>query len=539
MKNFTIQTKIVISFALITLLFCIALGVAISGMHNVKARLDDYFATNQARLDALQNMYGDGLLSGVALRNLVLNPQLKKPYKVTPGAIGRFNDGLARVMRLAGDDAQLRQDLQAVESNWKRTAEAKLKVLDLVKAGKLDEARKVLTTEEHPPWRRVRVAMQKIMGDEAAKVEALRVRIAKEEERALFTALGIGVAALIAGGLVAFFTVLLIRRSFVAVTQSMEDIASGEADLTRRLDESGKDEVAALSRAFNRFVQRIQDTVAQVGGSTLKLAGAASEMSAVSNDALQGVRRQQSETEQAATAMNQMTATVQEVARNASEASLAAQEADKEASEGDRLVRQVVDSIRELADEVQRTSATIDTLNAETEEIGSVLVVIQGIAEQTNLLALNAAIEAARAGEQGRGFAVVADEVRTLASKTQQSTQEIQEMIERLQSGARAAVDAMGQGQGRAAETVTRTEAAGEAIGKISGAVGRIADMNTQIATAAEEQSAVAEEINRSVVSINEVAAQAAEGAAKSANASEALLHLSDELKKLVGAFKV
>jgi methyl-accepting chemotaxis protein len=279
--------------------------------------------------------------------------------------------------------------------------------------------------------------------------------------------------------------------------------------------------------------------VKQVSASTQQLAAAADEMSSISQDTLQGINRQQSETEQAATAMNEMTSTVQEVARSASDASNAATEADKEASNGNSVVTLVVNDIRELANEVNTSATAINELNEDTENIGSVLVVIRGIAEQTNLLALNAAIEAARAGEQGRGFAVVADEVRTLASKTQESTQEIQQMIERLQAGAKSAVAAMEEGVGKATSTVTRAEEAGEVLNNITKAVAQIADMNTQIATAAEEQSSVAEEINRNVVTINEIAIETANGAQQNSASSDELSRLSAELQQLVGTFKI
>jgi methyl-accepting chemotaxis protein len=237
--------------------------------------------------------------------------------------------------------------------------------------------------------------------------------------------------------------------------------------------------------------------------------------------------------------MNEMSATVQEVARNAVEAAEAAKEADNTFHQGKQVIDRVIEAIGELANEVEKAANVIQQLEAESMNIGSVLDVIKSIAEQTNLLALNAAIEAARAGEQGRGFAVVADEVRTLAGRTQQSTQEIEEMISKLQSGANNAVKVMETGKDMTKVGVDQAAAAGEALLTINTAVERITGMNTQIASAAEEQSSVAEEINRSIVSINEVAEQSAAGAQQTAQASNDLARLADQLKALVGRFKV
>jgi methyl-accepting chemotaxis protein len=270
-----------------------------------------------------------------------------------------------------------------------------------------------------------------------------------------------------------------------------------------------------------------------------QLASAAEETSAVTTQTNAGISQQLSETSQVATAMNEMSATVQDVARNAVEAATAAKDADVTFDEGKKVVDRVISAIGELAGEVESAANVIQQLEEESRNIGSVLDVIKSIAEQTNLLALNAAIEAARAGEQGRGFAVVADEVRTLAGRTQESTQEIEEMISRLQSGTDNAVKVMESGKEITQVGVDQAAAAGEALQTINAAVEQISGMNTQIASAAEEQSAVAEEINRSIVSINEVAEQSSIGAQQTAAASDDLAKLAEQLKALVERFKV
>ncbi len=347
------------------------------------------------------------------------------------------------------------------------------------------------------------------------------------------------VAGLLLGLAGAWLTSRMITRPLNAAVLAMRDIAEGEGDLTRRLEAKGQDEVGQLARAFNSFIEKIQGVITQVAGSTAQLASAAEEMSVVTNETGEGVQRQKAETDSVATAMSEMTATVQEVARHAGSAAEAARLADQEAGQGRSVVAETVESIQRLADEVENAAGVIQRLEAGSEEIGTVLDVIRGIAEQTNLLALNAAIEAARAGEQGRGFAVVADEVRTLASRTQQSTEEIHAMIERLQGGARDAVQAMESGRTQARATVERAGRAGGSLESIAGAVSEITTMNTHIADAARQQGEVAEEINRNVSTITQVADQTAGGTEHLSAAGADLARLAAELQGQVGQFRV
>ncbi len=331
-----------------------------------------------------------------------------------------------------------------------------------------------------------------------------------------------------------------VKRSFRPLNTAvsvMNTIAEG--DLSARIEVSSTDETGQLMRAMKAMTENLCEMMGQVTGATAQLASAAEQMSAVTEETKKGIGRQQAETEQVVTAVNEMTATSQEVSRNAETAASSAQQADQNANSGKQVVSDTTKAIDSLVEEVQRASEVIRQLESDSENIGAVLDVIRGIAEQTNLLALNAAIEAARAGEQGRGFAVVADEVRTLASRTQQSTQEIQDMIERLQSGTRSAVEAMDGGRGRAETCVEQAARAGEALEAITKEIASIADMNAQIASAAEEQTAVAEEINRNVVNIGHVTEQSAQGAKQTAEAGESLSGLAAQLQGMVGRFKL
>jgi methyl-accepting chemotaxis protein len=312
-----------------------------------------------------------------------------------------------------------------------------------------------------------------------------------------------------------------------------------DADLTHRIEVRGADELAETAVAFNSLVDTFQGSISRLSAASNELSDSAEQVAALTERTSRSLAAQESQTEQVANAMNEMTATVQEVSANASNASEAAHNADNEARRGQQVVGQTVSGINALAGEVTRASEVIGRLERDSEDIGKVLDVIKGIAEQTNLLALNAAIEAARAGEQGRGFAVVADEVRTLASRTQQSTEEIHEMIERLQQGAQNAVSVMSSSSERAGESVRNATSAGEALTSITQAVQAIAELNTRIATAASEQQAVAEEINRSVIAINDGARDSASGAEQASRENGGMKRLAAELQQLVTTFKV
>ncbi len=351
--------------------------------------------------------------------------------------------------------------------------------------------------------------------------------------------IGLLIAGLILGLLSAYATSEVICGRIQHAVNAMQDIAEGDGDLTQKLDEEGKDEIAGLSKAFNVFVVKIASLLVSVSEVGNEIAASASQMSMTAERTNKGITEQQSETDQTATAITEMVQTAQEIARNASGAADAAHAADGEAQNGQSVVKLTVDSIQTLASEVDQAATVIDQLEADSEDIGKVIDVIKGIAEQTNLLALNAAIEAARAGEQGRGFAVVADEVRTLASRTQESTEEIMQIIERVQGGARKAVTAMETGKSQTVISVEQAVKAGESLAAITQAVSTINDMNTQIAHAAGQQSEVAEEVDKNVVNIARIGNESMENAQQTSDSSSSLWNNASRLESLLSQFKL
>nr|WP_085701796.1 methyl-accepting chemotaxis protein [Pseudomonas sp. B15(2017)] len=330
-----------------------------------------------------------------------------------------------------------------------------------------------------------------------------------------------------------------IARPLKQMVTMLDDIAQGEGDLTRRLSSDRNDELGSIAKGFNTFLAKLQAMITQVVTSVQSVSDSSEHTADIAIRTNIGVQKQMAEIDQVATAVQEMTATAQDVARNATQAAQAASHADQAAAQGMQIVRDTSNSIGVLAVEIGKAVDVVQTLAKDSENINAILIAIRGIAEQTNLLALNAAIEAARAGEQGRGFAVVADEVRNLAQKTQQATEEIQSMIQQLQQGTRDVVRVMEDSQNRTDESVQHAAKAAEALETITQAVSVINDMNTQIASAAEEQSAVADDINRNVINIGQVANEVAGGADESSSASADLTKLAEQQRRLINQFKV
>ncbi|OOE36643.1 methyl-accepting chemotaxis protein [Salinivibrio kushneri] len=338
---------------------------------------------------------------------------------------------------------------------------------------------------------------------------------------------------------VAVWLAATITKPIQYVANVFREIGEGEGDLRQRVDINSQDEIGQLASGFNSFVEKIHRLVSDVARTGGELRSAAEQVSSQAGATQSQSEYQRDRTVQVVTAINEMGATVNEIAGNAASAASAANQASDDAASGQGVVTQARDTIARLADDMENMSKVISALAENTDSIGGILDVIRGISEQTNLLALNAAIEAARAGEQGRGFAVVADEVRSLASRTSDSTDEIQTMIDRLQQEARNAVDAMEQSRTMTAEGVNASDEASQSLNAINEQIVQISDMNTQVATATEEQSTVVNDINQNIEEINHSSQQTADTANTMAEASESLRDLSQRLDTLVGSFKL
>lgn len=349
------------------------------------------------------------------------------------------------------------------------------------------------------------------------------------------------VAMLVGAGLLTWLLAWVFTRSIVKplgqAVAVAESVAGG--DLARPIEIEGNDEPARLLMSLKTMQTSLRDTIQRISDSSNQLASAAEELNVVTEDSTRGLHQQNTEIEQAATAVNEMTTAVDEVARNAVATSEASRESDATAQHGRQQVIRTVDSIGLLAGDVTNTAAVVEQLAGQVRDISKVLDVIRAIAEQTNLLALNAAIEAARAGDAGRGFAVVADEVRALAHRTQQSTQEIEQMIGDVHRGTDQAVQAMQSSNERARTTLEMAQAAGTALDAIADAIGQISERNLVIASASEEQAQVAREVDRNLVNIRDLSLQTSAGANQTSAASQELARLAVDLNALVARFSI
>lgn len=377
-----------------------------------------------------------------------------------------------------------------------------------------------------------------LLFDRSKKLTASQTVVRDNDATQAKQLLMLATALALAFGLFAAWAIT--RQIVIPLSQTLkvaERVAAG--DLSHNLVSQRQDELGQLQRAMQSMTMGLRDLIGGISDGVTQIASAAEQLSAVTEQTSAGVNNQKVETDQVATAMNEMAATVQEVARNAEEASEAAVAADQQAREGDRVVGEAIAQIERLAGEVGNSTEAMGHLKRESDKIGSVLDVIKSVAQQTNLLALNAAIEAARAGEAGRGFAVVADEVRSLAQRTQKSTEEIEELIVGLQSGTQQVATIMDNSRSLTDSSVELTRRAGNALENITRTVSAIQAMNQQIATAAEQQSAVAEEINRSVLNVRDVSEQTAAASEETAASSTELARLGTHLQALVGRFRV
>ena len=425
-------------------------------------------------------------------------------------------------------------ELRDVKARYMQGAE---RILAAMKAGNQASALDIIEQEQNPladQLTKMLLELGKINRDGAAAA-------AEQSEETYTTSKMLVIGSIVAALIITVVLAILISRSIVGplgqAVQATETIASG--NLTQRIHFDGKDEPAHLLASLAMMQDNLRTTITQIGNSSVQLASAGEELSSVAEDSSRNLQRQNDEIQQAASAVTEMSAAVDEVARNAVSTAEESNESSRLAHEGRDKVKLTVTALRSMTEEFSRTSALIGGLAEQSKDIGKVLDVIRAIAEQTNLLALNAAIEAARAGEAGRGFAVVADEVRALAHRTQVSTQEIEQMISQVQGGTTAAVQSMKGSVEHAGKTLTVAEEAGGALEQIYQKAGQIGERNLLIASASEEQAAVAREVDRNIVNISDLSTQTAAGANQTSAATYELARLATDLNTLVSRFVI
>ena len=440
------------------------------------------------------------------------------------------------------EDVAERRTFDTVKADWANYVAMYQRIKQLQEQDRLDQAQQLIMGEGFTLYSQLSKSVAELIQINHGYAKGSRKEVVAAYDSAK---LSVTLALLIGLALVVGLSVVLtrqIRDPLIMLARQAQRIANG--DLGRgELQEwihgnrFNRDELGQLGTAIHRMQEALANLVSEIAGSVSQLSSAVEEVSAISEQSASGMARQQSEVSQVATAMNEMQSTVNEVARNTTDAMSAAKDASRTSTQGNQVVRSAIGSIEQVSQQIEQAGSVVVQLEADSANISMVLDVIRGIAEQTNLLALNAAIEAARAGEQGRGFAVVADEVRSLAQRTQASTAEISKMIEVLQERTAQAGNAMQLSRQQMQESVGLAREAGSSIDSINGAVTQISDMNTLIATATEEQNAVTEELNRSIVNIHNAADENAQGAQQTAQACVELSKLANTLHHMTQRF--
>lgn len=547
LNRITFKARLILLTAIACVLFVLLGAAGLVGIKNQNQALEDVYQNNMVPVKLLDNVFTN-IHSTRSELLLALQHAPDSPFlNLHDHPVSQHLDNIAAnreenmraweqfgAMPLTETERQLSERLQAAVRELR--SESVNAVMQEINKQDYYTANRLLLTRVNPAVEKVGEVMKQLsdqlMGQ--AQLEFNQGEQRYQQTLKLFIILlAVGASLII---LLAARVISSIQQGVKLLSEASAKLAAG--DTTVRVDYRSNDELRAVAQAFNHMGERFQEALHDVGRSAEQLAAASEETSMVTANTSASMRKQHSEISQVATAMNEMHATASEVARSASMAADAARDADEEAVVGRDVSLQTIEAIESLASAVENATQVIESLAKDSEEIGGVLDVIGSIAEQTNLLALNAAIEAARAGEAGRGFAVVADEVRTLASRTQQSTQEINDMITRLQRGAGQAVEAMVVGRAEAHAGVEQTLKTTACLESIVKAINTINEMNVQIASAAEEQSAVSEEITRSVVAINGLTDETSEGAEQTTEASHEVARLASGLQNLLNRFR-
>ncbi|WP_460151145.1 methyl-accepting chemotaxis protein [Pseudomonas sp. H2_C02] len=543
-KTMTIRTmniapRAFLGFSLIGALMLILGLFALSQMSKIRAAGDDIAINGVPSFQTLNALTVTGVRMRVLSHRLLTDrePNIQnRTIELLAEQNQQLNQSQAAYAKLISSPVEQSDynDYMRLMGEYRKI---ETRLVTLSRAGDLQELTRVLNAESAANAEQINVALGKLTDFNNAQLAIINQSAADQYSSAFNWVVGLLIIASLLTMLFAWLLTKSITQPIALALEAAETIAEG--NLTRPIKVDGTDEAGRLLLAMQKMQEKLRDTLMRISGSATQLASAAEELNVVTDESARGLAQQDNEIEQAATAVNEMTSAVEEVARNAVSTSEASKNATASAGDGRDLVHETVNAIERMSGDVQSTADLIGNLAEESRDIGKVLDVIRGLADQTNLLALNAAIEAARAGEAGRGFAVVADEVRALIHRTQQSTSEIERMVGSIQGGTQKAVSSMRNSTDRAESTLSIAKGAGLALETINTAVIEINERNLVIAAAAEEQAAVAREVDRNLVNIRDLSTQSSNGAAQTSAASGELTRLAVDLNSMVSRFRL
>jgi methyl-accepting chemotaxis protein len=539
LRTMNIAPRAFLGFSMIGALMLILGIFALTQMSKIREAGDEVARNNVPSIQSLDRLTEISIRLRVLSYRLLINrePEIQeKTFALFTSRNKQISDAQAVYEKLISspEERAAYNDYVRLLGDYRQLEE---RIKSASRAGKIDELSKLLNEDSLANSDQMNVALGKLVEINGSELKATNDAAADQYGSAFNLVVGMLIVATLLTMLFAWLLTRSITQPIAAALDAAETIAEG--NLTRPIKVDGTDEAGRLLLAMQKMQEKLRDTLMRISGSATQLASAAEELNAVTDEGARGLAQQNNEIEQAATAVNEMTSAVEEVARNAVSTSEASKNATASAGDGRDLVMETVNAIERMSGDVQSTADLIGNLAEESRDIGKVLDVIRGLADQTNLLALNAAIEAARAGEAGRGFAVVADEVRALAHRTQQSTSEIERMIGSIQGGTEKAVSSMRHSTERAESTLNIAKGAGLALDTINTAVVEINERNLVIASAAEEQAQVAREVDRNLVNIRDLSAQSSDGAAQTSAASGELTRLAVDLNSMVSRFSL
>ncbi|MGK9419049.1 methyl-accepting chemotaxis protein [Pseudomonas cedrina] len=538
-RTMNIAPRAFLGFSLIGALMLILGLFALSQMSKIRAAGDDIAINGVPSFQTLNALTVTGVRMRVLSHRLLTDrePSIQnRTIELLAEQNQQLNKSQAAYAKLISSPVE-QSDYNDYMRLMDEYRKIETRLVTLSRAGDLQELTRVLNAESAANAEQINVALGKLTDFNNAQLAIINQSAADQYSSAFNWVVGLLIIASLLTLLFAWLLTKSITQPIALALEAAETIAEG--NLTRPIKVDGTDEAGRLLLAMQKMQEKLRDTLMRISGSATQLASAAEELNAVTDESARGLAQQDNEIEQAATAVNEMTSAVEEVARNAVSTSEASKNATASAGDGRDLVHETVNAIERMSGDVQSTADLIGNLAEESRDIGKVLDVIRGLADQTNLLALNAAIEAARAGEAGRGFAVVADEVRALAHRTQQSTSEIERMVGSIQGGTQKAVSSMRNSTDRAESTLNIAKGAGLALETINTAVIEINERNLVIAAAAEEQAAVAREVDRNLVNIRDLSTQSSNGAAQTSAASGELTRLAVDLNSMVSRFRL
>lgn len=530
-----IKTRLVLSTAIPSVVLMLALLVTFLALRNMTATAQTLINRDTQSLSGIQELYSQGLQGGQAIRNILLNPADEKAYANYKSAVESFNGELSKTGGLLVSSSQEKAMLDIIADAWGKDNELRDAVVGLAQQGDLEKAKELLVKQETPHWRALKGKLLELKDAKWKSISAQKATFERDRQRAQLVALFLAGVGMLLAVVIVYWSIASVMGGLERAVALADRIAGGDLSMDRA--STPRDEIGRLMEHMYAMGDNLRDLIGKVSNVSSSIVASSHQIHSISGQIESGAEEVEAQTGMVATAGEEMAATAGDIARNCIAATEGAGLASSAASEGAAVVQESISVMHRIADRVRETALTVENLGARSDQIGEIIGTIEDIADQTNLLALNAAIEAARAGEQGRGFAVVADEVRALAERTTKATKEIGAMIKAIQKDTGLAVSFMNQGVDEVAQGTREASRSGEALEGILKQIGSLSMQIDQIATAAEQQTATTTEISSNIHQITDVIRQTTQGTHESTVAATRLENLADELERLIGRF--